>query len=165
MTAPAAVRPIQRADAQAVCDIYNHHVLNTIVTFEEDAVNADEMAHRIAEVTHTFPWHVVESGGRVVGYAYATVWKDRSAYRYAVESAVYVAEGQHGLGFGTALYEALLGELRHRHLHSVIGGISLPNEASVALHEKLGFRPVGTFCEAGWKLSRWIDVGYWQLVL
>jgi len=163
--APATLRAVQRADAAALCAIYNYHVLNTIVTFEEDVVSEHEMAERIAEISRAFPWYVLEAGGTVVGYAYASSWKSRSAYRYSVESTVYVAEDRLGRGYGTRLYAALLDELRQRHLHNVIGGISLPNAASVALHEKLGFRKLGEFREVGWKFSRWIDVGYWELLL
>jgi phosphinothricin acetyltransferase len=161
----ATLRAVQRADAAALCAIYNHHVLNTIVTFEEDTVSEHEMVERIAQVTPSFPWLVLELDGAVAGYAYATTWKSRSAYRYSVESTVYVAEDRLGRGCGTRLYRALLEELRGRHLHSVIGGISLPNVASVALHERLGFRKLGEFHEVGWKFSRWIDVGYWELLL
>jgi L-amino acid N-acyltransferase YncA len=163
--ADATLRPVQRADAAAICTIYNHHVLNTIVTFEEDAIEEHEMSERIIEITRSFPWHVLEVAGRVVGYAYASSWKSRCAYRYAVESTVYVGEAHLGRGYGTRLYEALIADLRQRHLHSVIGGISLPNDASVALHEKLGFKKIGQFHQVGWKLSQWIDVGYWELLL
>jgi phosphinothricin acetyltransferase len=161
----ATLRPVHRADAAALCAIYNYHVLNTIVTFEEDAVSEHEMAERIVEVTRSFPWLVLEVEGAVAGYAYAGTWKTRSAYRYSVESTVYVAEDRLGRGYGARLYSALLYDLRGRHLHSVIGGISLPNQPSVALHEKLGFRKLGEFHEVGWKFSRWIDVGYWELLL
>jgi phosphinothricin acetyltransferase len=163
--ASVRVRPVQRADAAAVCAIYNHHVLNTIATFEEDVVSEHDMAERITDVTRSFPWLVLEVDGMVAGYAYAALWKGRSAYRYSVESTVYVAEDRLQQGHGMRLYGALLEELQQRHLHSVIGGISLPNEASIALHEKLGFRPIGVFHQVGWKFSRWIDVGYWERLL
>jgi phosphinothricin acetyltransferase len=108
---------------------------------------------------------VWEEDGAIAGYAYATEWKERSAYRFSVESTVYVAPGLAGRGIGTRLYEALLAELQRRKVHCVIGGISLPNDASVALHERLGFVKIGHFKEVGWKFDRWVDVGYWELVL
>ena len=112
-----------------------------------------------------WPWLVCEEGGSVVGYAYAGPWKARSAYRFAVESTVYLAVGQQGRGLGAALYRRLIDELARCGAHCVIGGVSMPNAASVALHEKLGFRKIGQFCEVGWKLGHWVDVGYWELML
>src|SRR5262249_46335457 len=111
------------------------------------------------------PWLVACVDGRVVGYAYAAPWKTRSAYRYSVESTIYIEPGQSRRGYGRPLYESLIADLRGRGFHSVIGGISLPNEASVALHERVGFRAAGVLREVGRKFDRWIDVGYWVLVL
>lgn len=159
------LRDCRPADAPDICRIYNHFVLNTVVSFEEEPVSEPEMAGRICQVTETLPWLVWEEAGTLSGYAYATAWKARSAYRFSVESAVYVAPDMARRGIGRQLYEALLAELRRREVHSVVGGIALPNDASVALHERLGFSRIGHFREIGWKLGRWVDVGYWQLVL
>jgi phosphinothricin acetyltransferase len=159
------IRPAIHADGQALADIYNPYVLGTTITFEELAVAPEEMATRIRTVTQTFPWLVVEVQGTVVGYAYATPWKARSAYRRTVESAIYVDPSHAGQGLGTQLYEALLAELKQQSIHAVLGGIALPNEASVALHERLGFEKVGQLKEVGWKLNRWVDVGYWEKCL
>lgn len=159
------IRPCTVGDAAAVCDVYNHYVRNTVVTFEETAVSAEEMAGRIETTVRRFPWLVHEERGAVIGYAYASPWKTRSAYRFAVESTIYLAPGCTGRGIGTGLYSALLAELRARSLHCAIGGIALPNPASVALHEKLGFEPVARFAEVGWKFGAWIDVGYWERIL
>ena len=156
------IRPAIHADAQALVDIYNPYVLGTTITFEELAVAPEEMASRIRTVTQALPWLVVEDQGTVVGYAYATPWKARSAYRRTVESAIYVDLSHAGQGLGTQLYEALLAELKKQSIHAVLGGIALPNEASVALHERLGFEKVGQLKEVGWKLNRWVDVGYWE---
>jgi phosphinothricin acetyltransferase len=123
------------------------------------------MAGRIADVSARLPRLVCEHDGAVAGYAYASPWKTRSAYRFAVETSIYLADGQVGRGMGRRLYGALLDELRGRGLFVAIGGISLPNAASVALHERLGFVKIGHFPAVGWKLGRWIDVGYWQLQL
>jgi L-amino acid N-acyltransferase YncA len=159
-----AVRACTTADAKAIAEIYNHYVRETVVTFEETPVSAAEMAQRIAEVGARFPWLVWDDEG-VVGYAYASAWKARSAYRFAVETTIYLAAGRDGRGIGSKLYAALLAELKTRGFHSVIGGVALPNPASVALHEKLGYRKIAHFAEVGWKLGRWVDVAYWQLIL
>jgi L-amino acid N-acyltransferase YncA len=154
------------ADAAAIAGIYNHHVLNTIVTFEEDAVTAADMAQRITEVSSSaLPWLVWEENGVVLGYCYASKWKSRCAYRYSVEATVYLANGATRRGIGTQLYQALIAALKARGIHGILGGVSLPNPASVALHEKLGFVKVAHFKEVGWKFEKWIDVGYWELLL
>ena len=159
------IRPALPGDAPQICEIYNHYVEETVITFEEQTVSGAEMSRRIADTTTTLPWLVTEIDGSIAGYAYATTWKSRSAYRYAVESAIYVKPVLTGRGIGHDLYAALVAELRERRLHTVIGAIALPNPASIALHEKLGFRKIGIFPEVGWKLSAWVDVGYWELVL
>ena len=159
------LRPATPSDASAICEIYNHYVENTIVTFETEPVLPEQMELRIQQVMGCYPWLVWEEQGRVVGYAYAGQWKSRCAFRYCVESTVYLAPDCTGRGIGRALYEALIDELRERTIHSVIAGISLPNPGSVALHEKMGFVKIGHFKEVGWKFDEWIDVGYWELVL
>ena len=111
------------------------------------------------------PWLVAEQDGRVLGYAYAGPWKSRAAYRFAVEVTVYLAPGFTRRGWGTRLCEELFARLRERGVHTVVGGIALPNDASVALHERLGMVKVAHFREIGFKLGRWIDVGYWQRTL
>ncbi len=159
------IRAVTEADAEAICHIYNHYVSNTIITFEEEIVSTEEMMEQIKETTAILPWIVIESEGQVVGYAYASRWKSRCAYRYSVETTVYLASTASGKGFGSQLYEHLIADLRPRSVHSLIGGIALPNEASVALHEKFGFEKVAHFKEVGWKFNQWIDVGYWELVI
>ena len=159
------IRPALAADAAQIARIYNHYIETTVVTFEEQAVSPAEIAHRIAEVSATFPWLVAEADGAIAGYAYARSWQTRSAYRFSVESTVYLAPESTGRGIGSALYSALLADLRTRGLHAVVGGIALPNEASVALHEQLGFEKIAHLKEVGWKFGRWVDVGYWELVL
>ncbi len=166
----AAVRPVLRdartQDAAALVAIYNHYVQHTIVTFEEAIVSADEFARRMASVASArLPYLVAECDGVIVGYAYASRWKERSGYRFSVESTVYLAPDHGGRGFGTALYEALFTRLAQWGAHAVMGGISLPNAASVALHEKVGMQQVAHFSAVGYKFGEWIDVGYWQRVL
>lgn len=157
------VRSATTADAEAIAAIYDHYVSNTTITFEEQPVAPLQMAARIEEVrATTLPWLVAEQSDRVVAFAYAGKWKGRCAYRHSVESTIYVDPALAGRGIGTRLYRALLVELRGRSIHVVIGGIALPNPASVALHERLGFSKVAHFKEVGYKFDRWIDVGYWQ---
>jgi phosphinothricin acetyltransferase len=167
MTAPRVlVRPASPADATAIAEIYNHYVSETIVTFEEEPVSPSEMTRRIDEVVSaSLPWLVAERDGTVVGYAYASGWKRRYGYRFAVEITVYLDPAQTRLGFGAALYDCLFPLLRERGAHVVIGGIALPNDASVALHERFGMEKVAHFREVGIKFGRWIDVGYWQRIL
>jgi phosphinothricin acetyltransferase len=165
MTTPR-IRPASAADAARICAIYNHYVTRTAVSFEEEPVREPDMAQRIADVAAAgLPWLVLDTDGVVAGYAYATTWRARPAYRYSVESSVYLDEACIGRGFGRLLYGALLDILRTRELHLVIGGIALPNEASVGLHEALGFRKVAHFSEVGKKFGDWRDVGYWALRL
>lgn len=159
------IREARPGDAQGICDIYNPYVLGTTITFEEAAVGPPDMAARMAEVQASFPWLVLEEEGLILGYAYAGKWKARSAYRHTVESTIYLAQGQTGRGLGRRLYTALLAGLAERRVHAVIGGITQPNPASVGLHEALGFRKVGHLSEVGWKFGRWLDVGYWELIL
>ena len=160
------IRAATAADAEAISDIYNHYVRETIVTFEEQPVSPADMAGRIAEVTAaSLPWLAAEQDGPVVGYAHATKGKGRCAYRFSVETTIYLAPHCVGKGIGTNLYRRLLEQLKDAGLHVAIGGAALPNAASVALHEKLGFRKVAHFGEVGFKFGKWIDVAYWQLSL
>jgi len=162
-TATIAIRTARADDAAPICAIYNHHVTDTVVTFEETPVGAAEMARRIGE--SAYPWLVLEDGGTLAGYASASAWKPRASYRHTVESSVYIDPRCQRRGHGRRLCEALLAELRNRDVHVVLAGIALPNPASVALHEALGFVASGVMPEVGWKLGRWVDVGYWALTL
>jgi len=160
------IRDARIEDAAAIVGIYNHYVTNTVVTFEEQPVAADDMASRIRDVSASaLPWIVAEDEGRIAGYAYATKWKARSAYRFAVETTVYLADGLGRKGLGSQLYGELFRLLKERGIHTAIGGIALPNDASIALHEKFGMRKVAHFTEVGFKFGRWVDVAYWQRAL
>ena len=158
------IRSVNPNDAKEICGIYNHYVKNTIVTFEEDSVSSEEMGERITEISKHFPWIVFVDNERIMGYAYASRWKSRSAYQYSVESTVYVHPDTVGKGIGTRLYKELLRLLQNGGHHAVLGGIALPNDASVALHEKLGFEKIAHFKEVGFKFGKWIDVGYWEII-
>jgi L-amino acid N-acyltransferase YncA len=159
------IRPATTDDAAQISDIYNHYVTHTTVTFDERPVTPEDMTQQIVEVLEGLPWLVWDEDGRVRGFAYSSKWKGRCAYRYSVESTVYLDPVAIGKGIGSHMYQVLFAELRQRGMHTVLAGISLPNEASVALHEKFGFQKVAHFKEVGRKFEKWIDLGYWQLVL
>lgn len=150
------IREAGKDDAAAIVAIYNHFIVNTAITFEEQAITDADMTQRIADVQDgDLPWLVAEQDGVVVGYAYATKWRVRHAYRFSVESTVYLAPALTGKGIGTLLYKALIERLGEQGYHLVIGGIAQPNAASVALHEALGFRKVA---ESG-RLASSLDAG------
>jgi len=160
------LRPARpEVDAARVAEIYRPAVEASYISFEEVAPTADEMAERMHRVLARLPWLVAEDeSGLVVGYAYASPHRDRATYRWSVDISVYVDPARHGRGIGRALYDALLERLRGQGFVNVYAGVTLPNPASVALHEKLGFKKVAHFAEVGRKLDRWVDVAYWQLI-
>jgi len=159
------IRNATTEDSKAIAAIYNHYLLNTVVTFEEEPVSAKEMQQRITDTQEKYRWIVYEENNEVIGYAYAHAWRVRAAYRYSSELSVYLAHGHTGRGIGKKLYSALIDEARKMKLHAVIGGVALPNEASVKLHETLGFKKVAEFQEVGMKFGKWVNVAYWELIL
>ena len=157
------IRTASETDASAIADIYNHYVESTIATFEEQPVTGEEIEGRMRNVQEaSLPWMVALVGGKLAGYAYATPWKSRSAYRFSVELSAYVSPDFFRRGIGSRLYAALLPDLQRRDVRVIIGGVALPNEASVGMLEKAGFEKVAHFREVGYKLGRWIDVAYWE---
>jgi phosphinothricin acetyltransferase len=152
-------------DAHECAAIYAPNVEAGATSFEERAPSSEEMAARIERVLATHPWLVAERGGELLGYAYACAHRERPAYRWATDVSVYVAGAQHRQGIGRALYEALIERLRLQRFRIACAGITLPNEASVLLHERLGFGLVGVYRGIGWKAGAWRDVGWWQLDL
>jgi phosphinothricin acetyltransferase len=160
------LRDAVSADGAALAELYNPFIADTIITFEAEPVTAAEMARRVADVQAAgLPWLVLEEGGVLLGYACATSWRARVAYRFCCEVTVYVDPAATGRGLGTRLYEALFARLKAGGMHVLLGCISMPNAASVALHEKFGMKKVAHFDQVGVKFGRWIDVGFWQLVL
>ena len=160
------IRELELQDVPAITRIYNHYVRHTINTFEETVVREEEMAHRVSVVMRHCPWLVVEDDYGVQGFAYANFWKARPAYRHTLETTIYLDHGMLGRGLGRQLYANLLARLREKGgCHRLVACVSLPNAASVALHEHLGYRQIGHFTEVGRKFERWIDIGYWQLDL
>ena len=152
-------------DAAAIAAIYAPYVTDSFVSFEAEAPGEAEMRHRIHSGGALYPWLVVELDGQVAGYASASPFRPRAAYRYAVETSVYLDRSQCGRGLGRPLYERLLGLLERQGFVQAIGAVTLPNEASVTLHERLGFAKAGTYRQVGWKCGRWLDVGLWQRAL
>lgn len=158
-----AIRSATPADAAGVAEIYNWYIANTVITFEVDPVPAGEMAQRIETVLAAHDWLLLERGGELLGYAYAGRYHARAAYRFSAESTIYLRHGLEGQGLGTRLYSELVRRCFARGYRTLIGGIALPNDASVRLHEKLGFAKVSHLKRVGFKFERWIDVGHWQL--
>ena len=161
------IRVVQRGDARTLAQIYNHYILHTDVTFEEQPLNDAQMQARVDEVLgNDLPWLVMEDdAGAVVGYSYANKWGKRVGYRYSVESSIYLAHDCTGKGLGRKLYQALFDALAKTPTHLVLAGITLPNEASVRLQEAFGMKKVAHFNEVGFRHGRWLDVGYWQKTL
>jgi len=152
------------ADAFAIAEIYAPYVSDTAITFEIDPPpDAAEIAARLRRIGAIHPWIVATVGGEVVGYAYACENRSRAAYRWSVDAAVYLRESTHRRGIGRGLYERLFALLRAQGFVNAFAGITLPNAASVGLHEAFGFRLIGVHQQVGWKLGAWRDVGWWQL--
>ena len=158
------IRVATRADAAAIAAIYAPIVTDTTISFEELPPDEIEMARRIEARSQRHPWLVAVDSG-VVGYAYASELRSRAAYRWSAESTVYVDEAQRGRGVGSLLYRALLERLKANDFHAVFAGIALPNDASIGLHQSVGFQAVGVYREVGFKFGSWIDTSWWQRLL
>ncbi len=150
------------ADAAACAAIYGPYVRDTPISLEEDPPAAAEMTRRIQQIAPAYPWLLAVDAGTVIGYAYGGPHRDRAAYRWAADVTVYVDRSRHRRGVGRGLYGALFELLVQQGVHVVCAGITLPNAASVGLHESLGFQPVGVYERIAWKHGRWWDVGWWQ---
>ncbi|MCE9572363.1 MAG: GNAT family N-acetyltransferase [Deltaproteobacteria bacterium] len=161
-----SIRPARADDFDAIAAITNHYITSTAIHFGDTPETADGMRALWRDGQARYPWFVAhDHDGAVIGYAKDAAYRTRAAYAWITEAGLYLAPDRRGGGVGTALYTALLGELRARGFRSVIGGIALPNPRSVALHERLGFTSVGVVKGAGWKFGAWHDVGFWQLAL
>lgn len=162
MVAAASIRLAGDRDAEAVQRIYAPFVLHTAVSFELAPPGVEEMRARIAKTLPRYPWLVLEEGGEVIGYVYASAHRERPAYVWSVDTTVYVDAAHRRRGVGRALYASLFEVLRLQGFHNAFAGIALPNPGSVGLHEALGFQPIGVYRAVGYKLGRWHDVGWWQ---
>ncbi len=156
------IRNAKPEDGKQLAEIYNHYILNTPQTFETEALSAEEMASRIAGIAEGFPFLVAEEEELILGYAYADRFRLRKAFEYACEVSVYVRNDTKQRGVGTRIYEKLFIDLQETDVHTIFASISMPNDGSVKFHEKLGFKKVGNFEQVGYKLGRWVDVGFWQ---
>lgn len=161
----ARIRLATAADAGAIAAIYAPNCTDSFVSFEEVPPSVEEMAGRIAKVRARHPYLVLDAGGEVAGYAYGGVHRERAAYRWTTEVTVYVGAKYHRRGVGRALYTALLDVLTLQGFHLAVGGVTLPNPASEALHEAVGFTRLGVYSQIGFKLGAWRDVGWYQKVL
>lgn len=159
------IRPAQLADAGQLAAIYNYYVIHSVATFALEPATERQMSEQIDTTPEQYPWLVLDIAGRIVGYAKLSQWKPREAYARTTEISVYIKHGEEGQGYGRLLYKALIEQARELGLHALLAGISLPNEASVKLHEKFGFEQVAHFKQTGHKFGHWVDVGYWQLIL
>jgi len=159
------IRLAEPRDAGAVAEIYRPHVDGSAVSFEVDPPSGEEMGQRIDAALAYAPWLCCEEAGAVVGYAYASRHRERAAYRWCVDVSVYVGQGARRSGVGRGLYRSLFALLKRQGFCAAHAGITLPNAASVGLHEALGFRLVGVYPRVGFKNGRWHDVGWWQLEL
>jgi L-amino acid N-acyltransferase YncA len=159
---PVDLRLAEPHDAAAILSIYAPYCTASNVSFEIVAPSREQMADRIAQVSTNYPWLIAESAGQVTGYVYATRFRERAAYRWTTEVAVYVAPSSQRRGIGRSLYQALFSILGAQNYRKVIAGITVPNQASISLHESVGFRHVGTFPGVGHKGGEWLSVGWWQ---
>ena len=159
------IRKAAIEDAAQIAEIYNYYIKTSHATFELETIDSNEMKNRIRETFQkNYPFFVCEENEEIVGYAYGRMFRPRRAYLHSIEVSVYIRKGSEGKQIGTRLYEKLLHEILQNDFHAIIAGISLPNDASIRLHEKFGFEKVAHFREVGFKFERWIDVGYWELL-
>jgi phosphinothricin acetyltransferase len=156
------IRDAVSADSEALLAIYRPFVVETAVSFELVPPSAAEFEQRVVSAQSKWAWIVAERGGQILGYAYGSSFRSRAAYQWSVETSAYVRRGHHGQGVGKALYERQLPILADKGYCTAYAGITLPNAASVRLHQSLGFGEVGVFRRAGWKFGKWHDVSWWQ---
>ena len=159
------IRVATAADAAAILQIYAPYITDTSYTFEIDVPTEQSFADRIKNYLHTYPWLVCEIDGALAGYAYGSKHRERIAYQWSVECSVYIHDDFQRAGVGTALYSALIEILKLQRFRNLYAVINLPNETSVAFHEKMGFEYFATYKNVGYKLGKWKNVGWWQLQL
>ena len=159
------IRAVTLNDAAQIAEIYNYYIKTSHATFELETIDSAEMENRIRETFRkNYPFLVCAENEEIVGYAYGRQFRPRRAYLHSIEVSVYIKKGAEGKGVGSLLYQKLFSEILQKDFHAIIAGISLPNEASIRLHEKFGFEKVAHFREVGFKFGRWIDVAYWELL-
>jgi len=159
------IRPLHINDTKALLDIYNYYVLNTTVTFDIEALSIEIFIEKLNQINVDYPFIVYEEDNEILGYAYGSRFRPKPAYNFVVESTVYVKHTEHGKQIGTKLYAELIRLLKVTNLHTVLGVLTIPNEASIKLHEKFGFEQVANLKEVGFKFGEWQNIGIWQLNL
>lgn len=159
------IRPVHINDARALLDIYNYYVLHTTVTFDIEPLSIDMFKNKLNHINKDYPFIVFEDENVILGYAYGSRFRPKPAYDFVAESTVYVKHDAHGKGIGSKLYAKLIEQLKQTNLHTVLGVLTIPNEASIKLHEKFGFQQVAHLKEVGLKFGQWQNVGIWQLHL
>jgi L-amino acid N-acyltransferase YncA len=159
------IRVATPADAAAVLEIYGPFCDDSPITFETERPAIAEVENRIRKINERFPWLICEKDDQVLGYAYAGPHRDRAAYRWSVDVAIYISGNHRGVGIGTALYTVLLELLRIQGYFKAYAGITLPNPASVRVHQRLGFSLIGIYKQVGYKAGAWHDVAWWDLSL
>ena len=159
------IRTFQIKDTQQLLDIYNYYVINSVATFDDKALSIETFSEKITDINNNYPFIVFEEYNKILGYAYGSKFRPKPAYNKTAESTVYVKQGEHGNQIGTLLYKELLTLLKKENYHVILGVLTLPNEASVKLHEKFGFKQVADLKQVGFKFGKWQDVGFWQLNL
>jgi phosphinothricin acetyltransferase len=159
------LRPVKESDAENITKIYNYYVKNTTVTGDEIPFSIENMRDKIKNKSQNYPWLVLEENFNILGYIYIDHWRMRSAYKHSAELSVYIHHEIRSKGFGSKLFQGLIEELKKQNFHSIVSAIVLPNDPSIALHEKFGFKKVAHFIEVGYKFEKWLDLGYWELLL
>lgn len=159
------IREVRPDDAAQIAGIYNRYILETTISFETQPLSAEDMRKRIEEISSYFPYLVAENNGKLIGYCYAHPWKERAAYCKTLETTIYLASEAKGKGLGTRLMDRLIDECRNRGYHVLIACITAENEESCRFHERLGFKKVSHFEQAGQKFGRWLDVADYELIL
>lgn len=156
------IRSCEASDVSSVVEIFNHYVKHETCTFQLQTLSHQQMADKVNDVLHDYPFLVIEQDAQVVGFAYGSRWRQKQAYDRSVEVSIYIKHQLKSKGMGQLLYSALIQELKKRGFHLAVACLTLPNPKSIALHERLGFHRVGVFTEAGKKFGQWHDVGFWQ---
>lgn len=159
------IRPFESKDIPELLEIYNYYVLHSTATLDIEALSLEAFTEKVNRIDQDFPFIVLEENGELLGYAYGSKFRPKPAYNTTVESTVYVKHNTHRKKIGSLLYEALLKQLKEANFHIVLGVLTLPNEASVRLHEKFGFKQVAFLEQVGYKFDTWLNVGFWQLDL
>lgn len=159
------IRPVQPADFTPIAALTNHYIEHTTIHFGYEPVTLEELRAAWEKGRERYPYFIAEIDGAFAGYAKAGVWRERAAYQWTAEAGIYVEQRFQGRGVGTRLYRALIDECRRCGFHTLVAGVTLPNDASVKLHEAVGFVRVGTFRRVGWKRNTWCDVGWFEMPL